>query len=77
MTPDNILTAATVTSQGSGFDVGAVQPLFAARPRPMARLDAYPYDVSSDGRFLVNMLVEDATSTAITLVVNWTAGLKK
>ena len=75
---DNTLTAATVTSQPSGFDVGAVRPLFAVRPRPMVRLDAYPYDVSSDGqRFLVNTLVADATSTAITLVVNWTAGLKK
>jgi hypothetical protein len=38
-----------------------------------------PYDVSVDGqRFLVNTLTEDTTSTApITLVVNWTAALKK
>ena len=78
VTADNILTAAAVTSQASGFEVGAVRPLFPARPRPMARLDAYSYDVSSDGqRFLVNTLVEDATSTAVTLVVNWTTGFKK
>ena len=75
---DNTLIAAIVTGQASGFDVGAVRPLFRVSRRPMVRLDAYPYDVSSDGqRFLVNTLVEDATSTAITLVVNWTTGLKK
>lgn len=75
---DNRLTAATVIDQASGFDVGPVRPLFAVHPRPFARLDAFPYDVSSDGqRFLLNSLVEETTSTAVTLVVNWTAGLKK
>ena len=75
---DNTLTAATVMGKASGFDVGAVRPLFAMHPRPQARLDAFPYDISSDGqRFLVNSLVEETTSTAVTLVVNWAAGLKK
>jgi hypothetical protein len=38
-----------------------------------------PYDVSADGqRFLVNTLMQEATSAApITIVVNWTALLKK
>ena len=50
----------------------------AVRPRPMVTLGDYPYDVSADGqRFLVNTLVEETASAAITLVVNWTAGLKK
>jgi hypothetical protein len=45
-------------------------PLFPIHPRP-ARLDAYPYDVTSDGqRILVNTLVEEMTPP-ITLVVNW------
>ena len=62
----------------AGFEAGAVRPLFAVRPRPMVTLGDYPYDVSADGqRFLVNTLVEETTSSAITLVVNWTAGLKK
>jgi hypothetical protein len=40
------------------------------------RLDAYPYDVSPDGqRFVVNTVMDDATSTTITVVINWTAGL--
>ena len=78
LAPDNTLMAATVTSQATGFAVAAVRPLFAVRPRPMVRLDAYPYDISSDGqRFLVNTLVEETTALPITLVVNWTAGLKK
>jgi hypothetical protein len=34
--------------------------------------------VSPDGqRFLVNTLTEEPTSAPITLVVNWTAALKK
>jgi Tol biopolymer transport system component len=78
MAPDNTLMATAVNGQISRFDVSTARPLFTIRPRPLARLDAYPYDVSPDGqRFLVNTFVEETTSTAITLVVNWTAGLKK
>ena len=78
LAPDNTLMATAVKGQSSPFDVSAARPLFTIRPRPLARLDAYPYDVSRDGqRFLVNTFVEETTSTAITVVVNWTAGLKK
>jgi hypothetical protein len=36
------------------------------------------YDVSADGqRFLINARVENVTPTPITIVVNWTAGLKQ
>jgi len=52
--------------------------LFAVRPRPQVRLDAFPYDVSPDGqRFLVNSFVEETASAAMTLMVNWRAGLDK
>jgi len=38
----------------------------------------YVYDATADGqRFLVNTAVEQKTSSPITLVVNWTADLKK
>lgn len=74
LAPDNKLMAAAVNGRGAGFEVGAVQPLFETRPK-IARLG---YDVSADGqRFLVNTLVEEATSAPITVVVNWSAGLKK
>ena len=77
LAPDNTLTAATVNGDGATFEVGAVRTLFAVRPRPMVTLGDYPYDVSADGRFLVNSLVEETASAAITLVINWTSGLKK
>ena len=78
LAPDNTLTAAAVNGEAAGFEAGPARPLFAVRPRSMSTLGDYPYDVSADGqRFLVNTLVEETTSTAITLVVNWAAGLKR
>ena len=51
-----------------------VRPLFQT-PRIAA---GYAYDVSADGqRFLVNTFEEETTSAPITVVVNWTAELKK
>ena len=70
--------AASVTAGTSGVQVGATRTLFTMRPRPAARLDAYAYDVTSDGqRFIVNALVSEPTAGALTLVVNWTAALNR
>ena len=67
---DNTLRATPVNGLTSRFEVGTGRPLFQAHPR-LARLDAYPYDVTSDGqRFLVNTFIEEVTPP-ITLVVNW------
>ena len=68
--------AAAVSAQGTAFDVGNVVPLFAVRLPGTSRSF---YQVSPDGqRFLVNMgPPAQAVSTPITVVVNWTAGLKK
>ena len=52
------MMAASVTSQASGFGVGAVRPLFTVRPRPTGRLDAYPYDVSADGQRVLTAVHE-------------------
>jgi len=61
-----------VNGQSSQFDVGNGRSLFPVRPR-RERLDAFPYDVTSDGlRILVNTFVEEVTPP-ITLIVNWTA----
>ena len=35
------------------------------------------YDVASDGRFLMNVPVEEDASAPLTLILNWVAGLKK
>jgi Tol biopolymer transport system component/predicted Ser/Thr protein kinase len=75
LTPDNRLMAASVNGKGAGFEVGAVKPLFATR---IVGGGNYRYDVSADGqRFLINTAPEQATSAPITVVLNWTAGLKK
>jgi serine/threonine protein kinase/Tol biopolymer transport system component len=78
LTLDGTLTAAAVNGDGSSFQVGSVQPLFKVRPHPQVSLGMYPYDVSADGqRFLVNSFVEETTTPAVTLFINWTSQLKK
>jgi Tol biopolymer transport system component len=75
---ENALMAVPVKASGDRLDIGVPRRLFAIHPRPRARLDAYPYDVSPDGqRFVVNTLIDDATSNTITVVLNWMDGLTK
>jgi hypothetical protein len=68
--------AAAVNGKASSFQVGAVKRLFPTRvigPR-------HEYDVGADGqKFLINSApqLNRAVPTPITVVVNWTAGLKK
>ncbi len=76
LTPDSKLMVASVSGKGAGFDVGVVKQLFATRIVTFAGF--YQYDVSADGqRFLINTSPEQATLAPITVVLNWTAGLKK
>lgn len=78
LSPENQLMAVAIKAAQDRLEIGVPRPLFAIRPRPPIRLDAYPYDVSPDGqRFVVNALTDDTTSTTITVVLNWTAGLPK
>jgi Tol biopolymer transport system component len=79
-TPDGLM-AAEVNGEGSTFEVGAVRSLFDVRRRAVGWLGSGPgasYDVSADGeRFLVNTAVEELVAPPATVVVNWTAGLRK
>jgi hypothetical protein len=60
------------------FTTGNPYVALDARTRPVTRLDAYQYDVASDGqRFILNAFVEGATDPPITLLVNWPAALKQ
>jgi hypothetical protein len=69
--------AAAVNGQGRAFQVLTVRPVF-ERPLPLFGGRAYGYDVSGDGKkFLVNTLLEPQESHTLTVVMNWTAGLKK
>jgi Tol biopolymer transport system component len=75
LAPGDKLMAAEVNGQGATLEVGAVRQLFEIRRGG----PGYVYDVTADGqRFLVNTAVEQKEPSApITLVINWTADLKK
>jgi serine/threonine protein kinase/Tol biopolymer transport system component len=73
---DGRIMAATVRSRPERVDVEAIQPLFETRP-PGGGVRSF-YDVSGDGqRFLHSTLAEETPDTALTLVINWPALLKK
>ncbi|MBI3668115.1 MAG: serine/threonine-protein kinase [Acidobacteria bacterium] len=76
LAPDRRLMAAEV-KPGSTFEPGVPKALFQTQVTGL--VDARNHYVASrDGqRFLVNTIVQEATSSPITVVVNWTAGLKQ
>jgi eukaryotic-like serine/threonine-protein kinase len=70
--PDGKMMAVPV-KLGPPFEPGVAAPLFDTRIA-----GTYSYDVTADGRFLVNTVSEqDSSSSPITVVVNWQAALKK
>ena len=74
LAPDNKLMVAGVNGRGSSFVVGAVKSLFQTNVKGVRA----PYDVSADGqRFLISTAPKQTTSDPVTVVLNWTASLKK
>ena len=73
---DDRLMSAAIRLTGTEAHVGVIRPLFKFQFRRI-RLDAYPYDVTPDGRFLVNTLVEETAPAAISLLINWPAALAR
>jgi len=73
--PDGNLMAVQVSAARSLFRTNTAVPLFA--PRFAASAAANPfntqYDVGADGRFLINLAVDDLAASPITLILNWTA----
>jgi Tol biopolymer transport system component/predicted Ser/Thr protein kinase len=69
-----MMVAEVSNSGGNKFDASAPKPLFDAR---ISGDPGDQFDVSKDGRFLMPVPVQQGTSTPITVIVNWTAGLKK
>ena len=66
--------AAEVSEDGAALKIGAVQALFG----PIAQLAGQAYDISSDGkRILTTAAIETNAQERLTVVQNWTAGLKK
>jgi len=73
--PDGKLMAAEVKTKGSTVEVGRIQTLFGGIPSTVS--GAVPYDVAAGGdRFLVDMQIEPPAPEPLTVVQNWSAGLK-
>ena len=68
---DRKLTAVEVKGDGNSFQASIPKPLFEVAA-------AAQFDVSKDGRFLIQVPVEQAArSVPLTVVLNWQVGLKK
>jgi Tol biopolymer transport system component len=78
LAPDGKIMAVEVKT-GLTFEAGTATPLFQTRRRvTVSSTDMFSYDVSADGqRFLVSTDVGEVTSSPLTMVLHWTAGLKK
>ena len=74
----NVLTAVDMREKGDSLEVGHPVPLFPLHPSVRTyRQGMIDYDTNLDGkRFLLNA-VADENTRPLTLVVNWTAELKK
>jgi eukaryotic-like serine/threonine-protein kinase len=72
--PDAKLMAASVQTSGSSFEAGSPVALFQTRIATTGNF-RHEYDVSRDGRFLINTLLENAGSP-ITLLLNWKLATK-
>ena len=69
--------AATATGLGAGVGVPLFEAHMLAGPYNQYGFEQQ-YDVARDGqRFLINVPLEDASASSITVVTNWAAGLKK
>jgi Tol biopolymer transport system component len=82
--PDTRLMAVTVRlAPDGGLEAGPPVALFPMRLAiggniaPTGFLARAQYAVAPDGRFLLNMAADNAATTPITIVHNWTAGLKQ
>ena len=66
---DNKLMAVPIAVNGSGLKPGSPVTLF--QPRILGGRTRPQYDVAPDGRFLINVVAEDATTLPITVLLNW------
>jgi Tol biopolymer transport system component len=79
--PDRKLMVVEVNGAESSLKAGVPKALFEARTIPTAPFfgfNASYYAASGNGqRFLVSTLVGESTATPLTVVLNWTAGIKR
>ena len=75
---DGKLTAVPVTTDGATFSAGTPHALFDVEVPEANPPYATDYAVTADGqRFFVNTVVDQPTRPALTVILNWTAGLRK
>ena len=67
------MMTAPVTVRGAALELGTPVVLFPTRivGGGVESLVGPQYDVTRDGRFLINTLLDDAVATPITLIMNW------
>jgi len=76
LSPDKKLMAVEVNGSSNTFESGIPKTLFDLHIPPTDRFS--DYDVTADGqRFLVNTVVEQNVHSPVTVVLNWTADLKR
>jgi Tol biopolymer transport system component len=78
--PDDKLMAAQVTLTGNTLEVGSVYSLFGLAHDTTFGASHYTYDVSADGQRVLAVVPPEQTTTTpqpLSVVLNWTAALKK
>jgi Tol biopolymer transport system component len=75
---DGQMMATSVKTGGTEFEFDAPKPLFRTRILSLEGAIFHEYDVSPDGqRFLIGTLIGDTKAAPPTVILNWTADLKK
>jgi Tol biopolymer transport system component len=75
---DNKVMVVQVKTNGNDFEAGTPSPLFQANLTLFVPVGGSAGEVTHDGqRFLINVLVEETSSSPAVVVQNWTASLKK
>jgi Tol biopolymer transport system component len=71
--PDGKLMAVSITMRGAAIETGTPVALFQTRiwGGGTNATQGHQYDVSRDGRFLLNSVVDDVVMAPITLLLNW------
>jgi Tol biopolymer transport system component len=75
---DGQMMATSVKTGGTEFEFDAPKPLFKTRTLSLEGGIFHEYDVSPDGqRFLIGTLIGDSKAAPPTVILNWTADLKR
>ncbi len=75
---DGQMMSSAVKTGGAEFEFSAPKPLFKTRMLALGIYNFHEFDVSPDGqRFLIGTLIGEPTAPPPTVILNWTAALKK